>query len=339
MEGNEPSECTICGVLMRSQRAATYKVSACCGTLRSMHIPCAKKYHLKLFPNPATPLFPDPTNPFSLKTWTSKPSIKMFCFKCRFNCLFCKTGHYLSNDNIAFIQCTTKKCTSWSYYMPPSLQNVGGCISKSDKEIDTAICEKCQSAIDEDNEEEYAPKLRQTSKAGTFDEISQISLVSNSLHHREIYDTMYSFKTEGSAFINTFKQYQDCDDYLTLHFSHLDPALNNIFKPNNPVGKGLDGLYLTVDSLKRLICSISNGWLNDTIFSQMSDLMNFYEEFDTSTGVAGLLLPNILFGDGYVEQIDLNPNHIKVNDQFALINGDVPANMKGVNKNKLLSLV
>ena len=55
---------------------------------------------------------------------------------------------------------------------------------------------------------------------------------------------IYSFKNEGSGFINTFKDYQECDDYLTLHFSHLDPTLNNVFKPNNPVAQGLDGRRL-----------------------------------------------------------------------------------------------
>jgi len=75
---------------------------------------------------------------------------------------------------------------------------------------------------------------------------------------------------------------------------------------------------------------LSNGWLNDTMFTQISDLMNFYEEFDTQTGICGTVIPNILFGDGYAEQIDLNPNHIKVKSDFSLINGDVPANMKGI---------
>ena len=145
MEGNEPYQCTICGVKMISQRSVTYKVSACCATLRSMHIPCAKKYHLKLYPNPATPLYPNPKSPFFLDTWASKPSIKMLCFKCRVNCLFCKNKHALNNDNIAFIQCSKKKCTSWSYYLPPSSNNSGGCISKSKKRIkNLSVRRACQ---------------------------------------------------------------------------------------------------------------------------------------------------------------------------------------------------
>ena len=106
-----------------------------------------------------------------------------------------------------------------------------------------------------------------------------------------------------------FQNYETCDDYLDLHFSHLDPALHNIFKPNNPKEKRLEGLFLTVNSLKRVICSYQSGWLNDYVFTQMADLLNFYEEFDTDKSVAGKVLPHILFGDGYSEQTDLNPNH------------------------------
>ena len=144
MEGNESIQCTICGNFMKSQRAVCYKVSACCGVLRTMHIPCAKAYHLKLFPSPATPLYPDPKNPFSKETWSSQPSTKMLCIKCRADCLFCKKGHHLSNDLISFIQCTTPNCHSWSYYIKASSQTKNlGCIDKSSKKLDTVICGKC----------------------------------------------------------------------------------------------------------------------------------------------------------------------------------------------------
>jgi len=268
MEGNESSECTICGIKMRSTRSVTYKVSSCCANLGVMHNACAKKYHLKQYPNPTTP--------FCLETWAQSLSIKMLCIKCRVNCLFCNSKHALNNDNIAFIQCSKKECTSWSYYLPPALNNSGGCVSKSKQDIKTVICEKCLSGNKtNDMEQETVKKLREVSKKGTFEEISQISLQTNSAYHRDMYDAIYSFKHEGPNFINTFKDYKECDDFLSLHFSHLDPTQNNIFKPNDPVEKGLDGLYLTVNSLKRLICSFQNGWLNDIMFTQMADLMNF----------------------------------------------------------------
>ena len=149
-----------------------------------------------------------------------------------------------------------------------------------------------------------------------------------------MYDAIDSFKNDGPNFINTFKDYNECDDFLTLHFSHLDPTQNNIFKPNDPVENGLDGLYLTVNSLKRLICSFGNGWLNDTMFTQLADLMNFYEEFESQTGTAGKSIPNILFGDGYAEQVHFNPNHLKKSN-YGLINGDVPANMNGVDDGEI----
>ena len=37
-----------------------------------------------------------------------------------------------------------------------------------------------------------------------------------------------------------------------------------------------------------------------------------------------------MFGDGYAEQVHFNPNPIRVNSDYGLINGDVPANMNGV---------
>ena len=62
----------------------------------------------------------------------------------------------------------------------------------------------------------------------------------------------------------------------------------------------------------------------------MADLLNFYKEFENETGIAGKLIPEILFGDGYAEQIDFNPNHTKVTSDYGLINGAVPSNMKDV---------
>ena len=196
------------------------------------------------------------------------------------------------------------------------------------------MCQKYLSVNETDNEQETESKLREISEEGTYEEFSQISIKTNTAYHKKIYDAIYSFKNDGPYFINTFKDYNQCDDFLTLHFSQLDPTNNNIFKPNNPVEIGLDGLYLNVISLKRLICSFDNGWLNDTIFTQLADLMNFYEEFESQTGTAGKSIPNILFGDGYAEQVHFNPNHLKKSN-YGLINGDVPANMNGVDDGEI----
>ena len=134
MDGNESRECTICGINMTSTRSVTYKVSSCCGNLRMMHNACAKKYHMKQYANSTTP--------FCLETWAKSLSRKMLCFKCRVNCLFCNSKHALNNDNIAFVQCSKKEYTSWSYYLPPSSNNSGGCISKSKQGIESVTCEK-----------------------------------------------------------------------------------------------------------------------------------------------------------------------------------------------------
>lgn len=108
MDGNESSECTICGINIKPRRFVTYKVSSCYVNLGVMDNACAKKYHRKQYPNSSTP--------FCLETWSKSLSIKMLYFKCRVNCLFCNSRHALNDDNIIFVQCSTEECTSWSYY-------------------------------------------------------------------------------------------------------------------------------------------------------------------------------------------------------------------------------
>ena len=110
----------------------------------------------------------------------------------------------------------------------------------------------------------------------------------------------------------------------------MDPALHNIFKPNDPEEDRLDGLYLTVNALKRVICSHEHGWIDDYMFTQMADLLNFYEEFEPATGQIGKGIPKFLFGDGYSEQMDFNPNHQIITSHYKFINGAVPFNMKNV---------
>ena len=170
------------------------------------------------------------------------------------------------------------------------------------------------------------------SKEGTYDVLSTISGKANSSYHQEIYDAISAFKDHGNKSLTKFKDYNTCDEYLDLHFSHLDPALHNIFKPNDPEEDRLDGLYLTVNTLKRVICSHQAGWINDYMFTQMADLLNFYEECEPATGRICTAIPKILFGDGYSEQMDFNPNHQKITSHYGLINGAVPFNMKNVSE-------
>ena len=204
MEGNESSECTICGTKTISKRYLTYKESSCCTNLRIVHIKCAKKHYQKQYPTPIIP--------FNLENWASSKSIKLLCLKCRVNCLYCNVPHVFLNDNVRSVTCSNKKCTSWSYYLPPSSKNIG-CIAKSKKKK-KVMCQKCLSVNETDNEQETESKLREISEEGTYEEFSQISNKTNTAYHKKIYDAIYSFKNDGQNFINTFKDYNQCDDFL-----------------------------------------------------------------------------------------------------------------------------
>lgn len=57
--------------------------------------------------------------------------------------------------------------------------------------------------------------------------------------------------SDGDSLVDRFNNYNDCENYLELHFSHLEPATNNIFSQNNLLCGS--GLHLTVNALKQLI--------------------------------------------------------------------------------------
>ena len=61
--------------------------------------------------------------------------------------------------------------------------------------------------------QETESKLREISKEGTYEEFSQISIKTNTAYHKKIYDAIDSFKNDGPNFINTFKDYNECDDF------------------------------------------------------------------------------------------------------------------------------
>ena len=63
--------------------------------------------------------------------------------------------------------------------------------------------------------------------------------------------------------------------------------------------------------------------------TQMGDLLNDFEEFSPDKMLAGERVPELLFGDVYSEQGDYNPNMV-VNNNYSLINGNVPSNVEKV---------
>ena len=236
------------------------------------------------------------------------------------------------NNKALTVQCNAK-CIHWSYYLPVGKHNKGGCNGDHQKfTLDTVTCFDCEDITEnKDKNKNPGKKLRVISKKGTYDVLSKISVKGNRSYHQSIYDAISAFKDHGNKSLNHFTNYQDCEDFLELHFSHLNPNAHNIFKPNHPEEDRLAGLHLPLSSLKRVICSIKDGWLDDHIFTQMADLLNFYEEFEPATGEIGKGKPTILFGDGYSEPMSINPNHLpQTSHTYKLINGAVPSNMKHV---------
>ena len=137
MEINEIDLCTICGknIPTRSTlRGKTTKNAYFCGLTKMMHKTCAKEYCVKRYPESATT--------FSLDTW-DKTEIEMLCLQCRVDCLFCNKPHNLKNNNVSFVECTTRGCTHWSFFLTASKNNNKGCVSKSEKLMKTVTCLEC----------------------------------------------------------------------------------------------------------------------------------------------------------------------------------------------------
>ena len=82
-------------------------------------------------------------------------------------------------------------------------------------------------------------------------------------------------KNGGDSFIGQFTTYKECENYLELHFSHLDASTNKIFSPNDVRCGLVPGLHLTANALKRLIVSFDKGWINDDMVNHVVSLLNF----------------------------------------------------------------
>ena len=160
MDGNE---CCICCNKINSERHCCYKTSSCCGIMRHMHNKCAMTYYSQKYS--------DSESTFNLEAWKTNLSLQMLCSQCRVDCLFCNKPHLLNNNNIQFVQCTMDSCTHWSFYLPPSSSNSGGCIGKSKVKIDKITCSNCINASTTNSNEK---PLRTQSKTGLFEKLSKI---------------------------------------------------------------------------------------------------------------------------------------------------------------------
>ena len=189
MDGNETSDCTICGRLMilsRGRTTITYKTSSCCGLLKMMHNQCAINYYRQRYP--------DATTPFTDEIW-QKINTELFCSTCRRNCLFCVKPHQLKNNKVSTVQCSAD-CTHWSYYFPVTKVNKGGCSGDHQKfTLETVTCLDCNETKETCDDSKYTgDKLRVKSKKGTYNVLSKISAKAHSSYHQQIYDAISAFK-------------------------------------------------------------------------------------------------------------------------------------------------
>ena len=136
-------------------------------------------------------------------------------------------------------------------------ENINWCLHDNGKTIEDALCAKCAS-----------PKticVPSTPKQCRF--ISKLSGSCYALYHEKIYDKVLFFKcgdtlnTTSKTSNNGLKFYdlKQCQDYIKLHFYHLNEISDNLFTPNTPSPDVLRDLHITVNSLNRLIGDIYDG--------------------------------------------------------------------------------
>ena len=80
-------------------------------------------------------------------------------------------------------------------------------------------------------------------------------------------------------------------------------------------------LFLSVESLKRLLLETGGGWLDDLIFTFFSTLLNFITEYDSETKDFRDRLPTLAFGDTIDDVYRINPSR-RINGFKLLCNYD-----------------
>ena len=95
--------------------------------------------------------------------------------------------------------------------------------------------------------------LRQLSTNVSEESLSNIFLKKIVHHHRDMYYIISQIKIDNDNLVGEFKDYKDCDEFLDLHFTHLELDTNNIFTPNDPTSFLLPGLFLRVNAYRQLI--------------------------------------------------------------------------------------
>ena len=93
---------------------------------------------------------------------------------------------------------------------------------------------------------------------------------------------------------------------ISLNFSHLDSAIDNICPCDQANGETFNGLLLTVNSLKIMLCKKRSGWLDDLVIDFFATILNFSKEYNISS-VSNDDLPSLVFADSQDNIKRLNP--------------------------------
>ena len=79
---------------------------------------------------------------------------------------------------------------------------------------------------------------------------------------------------------------EECLECIRLNVSHIDKKQADVFACNLKNSNIFNGLFLTVNSLRRLICNYQWGWLYDFIFTFFTTVLNVLLEYDLTPGLS-----------------------------------------------------
>ena len=314
--------CVICEHEFKMERFIIRKSTACCGKAKPIHKQCATKYFKWLYPN----------TKYDEESWIKNTSQKLYCSDCKVNCFFCKDVlHNYGNRAIEIIHCKNGSCCNWCYYSKElSGKKAKGCLSKNKKTLKDAYCTECSISSDSVNNDEPSTLALRIICDGEDSEY--LSMLSSPLyvdHHNNIYDALCKFEN-SDPFDTAFSDFEACQKYIDHQFSHLDPTTDNIFGVSSKTQTKMPGLYLTKESLQRVIGTTDTGWLNDHIIQQVVELLNFKNSYCSASKKAGVKVPSVVFGDTCADVKKLNP--INNGKDYPLLNKDVPSSMEKANK-------
>jgi len=305
--------CAICERKIIIERSIITKDSTCCGKLQSVHLHCAKQYFK----------YTNPSDSFSTEHWTTKTNISLLCSVCKESCFFCRKYNHTRNNNSAeIIHCKNEECSKWCYAIMPT-KNIrkNGCLFQTNLKLEDAFCTDC-SEVKKSNESGMLPSIRFIDDTEKSEHLSVISSAKYLKHHDAIHALISTFLIGNDTEDKGLSTLDDCQRYIDLHYSHLSPKTDNVFSVNSKTQETVPGFYLTKNTLERLVGIKNDGWLNDIIFTQVMDLLNFNGEYCSATKLAGGLVPNVVFGDTFSDGHKVNP---KFNyREYKQINKDVP---------------